>query len=146
MMPRRSSEIRQNSDSCGCWHQILPIQFCTRRISAIWDLISCIALPRWRNWQTRMIQVHVSVMDVEVRLLSGAFQKHGLRTVFFYALTAEHWLLLAKMTFPRVAFSSVARPPARLRFRSGLIELLKMMISHLSIVVVLYFEAVADVV
>ena len=35
-------------------------------------LISCIALPRWRNWQTRMIQVHVSVMDVEVRLLSGA--------------------------------------------------------------------------
>lgn len=36
-----------------------------------------LAEPRWRNWQTRMIQVHVSVMDVEVRLLSGA-----LSTVF----------------------------------------------------------------
>ncbi len=36
-------------------------------------------MPEWRNWQTRMVQVHVPVMGVEVQILSQVLGSRELR-------------------------------------------------------------------
>ena len=68
---RRNRGNRQFFEPRGCLGCRRTVAFRARN-SARFSGVEFRNQPRWRNWQTRMIQVHVPVMGVEVRLLSGA--------------------------------------------------------------------------
>lgn len=83
----RSGRNRQFFEPRGCLECRVTVAF-RARVSARFSGVESRNQPRWRNWQTRMIQVHVPVMGVEVRLLSGA-SSSVLRLSFFCAPSCE---------------------------------------------------------
>ena len=70
---RRVKLWPQFFESRGCLICLTTVLSAARSFSGNVSFVMLHHQPWWRNWQTRMIQVHVSVKDVEVRLLSRAF-------------------------------------------------------------------------